>query len=398
MKNIFPFLICLIIGCSSPPQNDDSLLTIDIEKAFNNAGDILLSDFLEEIEYIPLETLRECVTGEYLRVFATDDYIIAIAFHQNYLFDRKTGKFIREIGRYGQGPNEYRATHIAAPFDENRKTIRSNGFQKNDLEYDLEGHVVRKISYPNELPYDWWLIAFDENRFIMYKKNQEGNDPYKLHLFDDKGNVLNRFPNHHSFIANRNSSYGTCVFYKWKNEVFFYENCVDTLYKVTENELTPYYRFQLGKYNPPYSEKQNLPWPSEKPMCNRYFDFQTINESDRFLFFAFRHDKKDLKRRNGIPRNFGFYDKETGIAKISEIDHTERSPVINNVDDFAPIYPFLWSINQSGELITYMEAEEIIEWFKDNPEKAKKLPKHLQELSKLKIDDNQVIVIAKLKK
>ena len=40
-----------IIGCSIP-RSDDAFLTIDIEKAFENASDILLSDLAEEVEYI----------------------------------------------------------------------------------------------------------------------------------------------------------------------------------------------------------------------------------------------------------------------------------------------------------------------------------------------------------
>ena len=99
-----------------------------------------------------------------------------------------------------------------------------------------------------------------------------------------------------------------------------------------------------------------------------------------------------------MPHNFGFHDKKSGTVKIAEIDDSEKSPVINDIDNFAPIYPFLWSVNQYGEMVSYMEAGDIIDWFEANPEKAKKLPKYLQAMFKLKIDDNPVIVIAKLKK
>ena len=133
------------------------------------------------------------------------------------------------------------------------------------------------------------------------------------------------------------------------------------------------------------------------PMRNRYFDFLTINESDRFLFFSFWHDRTDQERRI-LPHYFGYFDKKTNTVKISEVDQSDRSKIINDIDDFAPFYPFLWSINQSGELVTCLEADDILAWLKENPDKVKNLPKHLQELSKLKTDDNQVVVIAKLKK
>jgi len=417
-KNIFSFidmrytflgLFVFIIGCSSP-LHKDNLLTMNVENAFDNPCDIFLSDFATEIEYIPLETIRESVTGGYLRVFATGRYIIAVAFRQNYLFDRKTGKFIREIGRYGRGPNEYMSTTHSVPFDEDRQTIRSsaNDPQKN-IEYDLNGFVVRSLLFPpkNKPKYNMWseMIPLNDKYFVTYVMNNSGNETDKLIVFDEKGNVYARFPNHHTFEINPKhaGSFTTSgqVFYKWKNDVFFYENCVDTLFRVTKDEIFPCYHLQLGKYNPPYSEKSNLPWGDPDPfgdnkMRYNFFEFQTINESERFLFFSFLYGKGD-PIANIQPIFFGYYDKELNITKISKVDQIKISPVINDLDDFAPLHPTRWSINNSGEMIAYMEAGDIEEWFDANPEKAKILPDHLKILSKLTSEDNPVIIIAKLK-
>jgi len=399
MKIYFPILFLLIVGCSSPLQTDN-LLTIDVEKAFNNVCDIFLSDFADEIEYIPLETLTGSVTGSYLRVFATDSYLIAISFRYNQLFDRKTGKFIREIGRFGKGPNDFMATTVRVPFDENRLTIRSTNPQMNSIEYDLEGKVVRTILYPSNYRINVNvmkdMIPLEDKYFVTYINNNTGNEPDKLLVFDDKGNIFNRYPNFHSFAVNDSrSTFSYWVFNKWKNNVFFYENCVDTLFKVTKDDITPYCRFHLGKYNPPYSEKQNLYSPNENPRISNFIVFRTINESERFLFFSFLYGETLLN--NNPPLYFGYYDKKKKTNKISNVDHIKQSPVINDLDDFAPWHPFIWSVNQSDEMVAYMEAGDIADWFKKNPEKAKKLPEHLKKLSKLTPEDNPVVIIAKLK-
>jgi len=398
MKNviyILPIVFLLMAGCSSTTPAD-GIITIDIEKAFYKNTDIFLSDFVEEIEYIPLETLRESVIGGYLRVFATDEYIVAIAFRQNYLFDRKTGKFIREIGRFGDGPNEYLATRVITPFDEDKMTILCYKNRNLELEYDLEGNIVRRIvnSVGGGDP-----VPLGENLFVVYKKNYLGNEPDKLVVFDEKGNVHNRFPNYHSFIPSHRSSFANSVFYKWKNNVFFFEDCVDTLFLVTKDKLIPRYHFHLGKYHPPYSQKQNLQWPHGRDyrMISKYFHFHIINESERFLFFSIRH-RTSKHHPNLICLFFGFYDKASGVTKVSEVDHREITPIINDIDGFAPLYPFLWSINQSDEFVAYMEAIDIEDWFAENPEKAKKLPEHLRKFSKLTSEDNPVVMIAKLKK
>jgi len=398
IRHFFPIVFILMTSCSSQPPTG-RITKIDIEQAFHKNADIFLSDFAEKIEYIPLETLRECVIGHTLRVFATDDYIVAIAFRQNYLFDRKTGKFIREIGRFGNGPNEYMATNFVMPFDENRLTVQCLNPQYNETVYDLEGNVNRTISRPEEDSNR--AVSLDENLFVTYKQNDTGNEPDKLLIFDEKGNIHKRFPNYHSYIRvpSEGSTFSGCVFYKWKNHVFFYEDCVDTLFQVTIDEIISRYHFHLGKYHPPYSEKQNLPWPFGDPMYHNFFRFQTINETERFLFFSFRHRKgKNHRLGNNISCHFfGFYDKALWITKISEVDQLEKTPVINDIDDFAPLYPFFWSINQSEEMVAYMEAGDIEEWFKENPEKAKKIPDHLKRFSKLTSEDNPVVVIAKLK-
>ena len=129
-------------------------------------------------------------------------------------------------------------------------------------------------------------------------------------------------------------------------------------------------------------------------MICKYFNFETINESERFLFFSFLHGKDQTRPYCHF---FGFYDKILGTTKISEVDHTNRSPVINDIDNFAPLHSFLWSSNQSGEMVAYMEAGDIADWFEENPEKVKALPQQLQKLSKLTSEDNPVVVIAKLK-
>ena len=65
------------------------------------------SDLIQDPEYIPLETNDSCLIRNGATFYATDDYIVSIARRQIYLFDRRTGRFVREIGKAGEGPNDY---------------------------------------------------------------------------------------------------------------------------------------------------------------------------------------------------------------------------------------------------------------------------------------------------
>ena len=405
IKQILLFVFIFVIGCSSPTSLD-SIPIVDIEKFYNQTCDIFLSDFsTDEVEYIPLETHTDGLFT-YGTMYASDKYIVVRSFPITMLFDRQTGKFIRQIARQGPGFNDHYSFNYNYPFDENSLTFQYPS-AAGVIEYDIEGNVIRKINITDE---DARLsfIPIDEYRYATYKNNIPGDEPVKMYIFDYDGNKLKTFPNHHSFDINLAKSWsgGGFLAYKWRNNVFFYENCVDTLYKISEdNNLIPYFHFKLGKFNPPYSEKPFFYSPPnmERPPDMNYIMFYQMNESDRFLFFSFRHDRKDRRWKWGyegmpVSKYFGLYDKQTGETKISAEDHTDKSPVINDIDDFAPVYPYYSSINQSGEFVVYMEAAEILDWFKQNPEKAQKLPEHLQAFSKLQFDDNPVVVIAKLKK
>ena len=223
MKPFSLIIVLFIAGCSSP-SSDDSIVTIDIEKAFNNLSNMFLSDLTDEIEYIPLENVPEALTSEFLRVFANDRYIVAISFRHNHLFDRRTGKFIREISSYGRGPNDYMATNIMVPFDEKEETIRCLDFIRNELIFDFNGKIIRILTYPTEKKSSSMreMIPIDENSFITYVYNYSGAEPVKLIVSDGNGNTLNRFPNYHTFVHRENgSSYSSVLFYKWKKKMFF---------------------------------------------------------------------------------------------------------------------------------------------------------------------------------
>ena len=52
--------------------------------------------------------------------------------------------------------------------------IGCSAFNNRNLEYDLNGQVVRIINIPDELEYNLWLMALDENCYAMYKKIKQG--------------------------------------------------------------------------------------------------------------------------------------------------------------------------------------------------------------------------------
>jgi hypothetical protein len=100
------FLIC---GCEQKPQMSGEVDVIDISASINNEGaTMLLSEIVDDITFIPLETTDECLIGRIRSIYFSNNYLVIIDADPNQilLFDT-TGKFVRTIGNKGQGPGEY---------------------------------------------------------------------------------------------------------------------------------------------------------------------------------------------------------------------------------------------------------------------------------------------------
>ena len=388
-------LLCvfLLTSCSQQKVKKDE---IDLESAYDQKSQLLLSDFAERIEYIALET-KDHPIDRSLTVYTAENYLVCIAFRQIYLFDRQTGKFIKEIGKYGRGPEEYMATRH---FDYKLQHIIALGNGRDLYEYDLNGKVNRTILYPQKeivtkkadgfFDDQWWLsgqIFLDNNTIVYYNDNITGDATDRLLIVDEKGKVLKSFANHNHWVRkDMNVSYRRPVFYHYGGSTFFFENFVDTIYRISRDELTPQFRLKMDKYKPPYEIKG-----STDPL-HQYFILSNIGESDRFLFFEIGHDEHLF---------FGFYDKKTEKSQIADIDKTDKKRrIVNDIDNFSS-FQFdswnSWSINEQNQMITFIEAGDVVEWFENNKTKAGTLPPALQKLAKIGQEDNPVAVIITLK-
>ena len=71
------------------------------------------------------------------------------------------------------------------------------------------------------------------------------------------------------------------------------------------------------------------------------------------------------------------------------------SGIKNDIDGFMNLT--FDSINSEGDLIGLIQANDIVHWIENNPERIKSLYPVFQKLKNIKWEDNPVIVIAKYK-
>lgn len=383
MKNINSFCLFLAIIISScgrhEPADKNSIEIIDLNDALSNARPLNINDISTDLEFVRLETKDECLTGTRLFIYSNDRYLVAVDQAKILLFDRSDGRFIREIGRKGNGPGEYSRTYVVMPFDEENNLVYA-GRNKSRYGYSFDGQLEDTLSIP-ELVSEVGNI--EDNVFAAFMPDYQGGEKKKILIFNRRDSILNTFPNYLSapntngfFVWNPNA-----WFYRLNKQLFFYQIFNDTVFQVGKAALTPKYVFDMGPYSPPYEMKTSQNFESEK-----YFIMRAIQESSGYLFCSFNFNKKNYT---------AIYDKSDRSVMVNDYSPETGHGFINNEDDFVPLE--FSSINDKDELICTMNAFSIREWFNKNPGKAEQLPDQLKALKDIQETSNPVVVIAKLK-
>ena len=157
-------------SCQKANKPQAGLVTLDIIPALKNEKEFRLSELVDSIEYVKLETRPECLISNGPNVIGKK-YILVLNGRpsQVLLFDR-TGKFLRPIGKVGKGPGEYTYPESADLSPDENRIIVSDVAQKLFLEYSADGSLVASHKSPPGVeagPYyiDQVSIAFMKTPF-----------------------------------------------------------------------------------------------------------------------------------------------------------------------------------------------------------------------------------------
>jgi hypothetical protein len=323
--------------------------------------DVKLSEFSDHVQYIPLETSEGSIIGGNKRIDVTDNYIIVRDGDNCFLFDKQNGSYIRKIGSKGRGPNEYVRLGFVNPIKER---IYFHHESTDLLEFDVEGQFIRSIKTPTDDSLDWspYDYTFFNDSFIGSFQNVFGTLKNWMILFNSES-TIHIFPNRniHPHTDPRHLYLPQTHFYHYNDNIFFRDDFNDTVYLVTENAISPYLVFNAGKNSLPYEAKW---WPLEKLRNTLLLFTLGFMESESYVFFFIF----------GRPENqvlIGVYNKKNRELKIADA----KSGIENDIDHFIS---FRFHQLYNKELIGWIDAWKLEQWFKDNPDKAAQLPPHIK--------------------
>ncbi len=345
-----------------------------------------LSDYVASLEYVPLETTPECLIDKYPNFYVLDKYIVASTWKQCFLFDRN-GKFIREIGHAGKGPEEYNSTMSGETMNEEKQTVLMRGWG-NIMEYSFEGKVTGHLSLLKNM---CATACVSDSIWAQGIVNQNGDAPNQL-MFVNRAEVIDSIPNHQFFEIGHTSMRSfifECHFYRHQDDLYYKNLFNDTIFHIQNRELRPTWVFDMGDYHLPYSIRANPETFFDE--IRKYNQVEKVLETDPFLLFSVKREKGD---------SAFIFDKQANKTVVLSKEQNLNG-FYNDVDGGMPFWPK--HINRKQEMVSFLYAEDMKEMLTDDYFNQKNIQdkaahQQLKELlSRIKENDNPVVVIAKLK-
>lgn len=136
---------CSVIATKNVTASGDTVIVCDVSSVKESMV-IPLSKLIDSLEIIRLENIDTAMINP-VKVDITDSYIGANAYSAYKLFTR-SGKYLTDIGRRGQGPGEYLFVYDSQIDEASNRIYLMPWSTKNMYVYDLQGNFLRNISLP----------------------------------------------------------------------------------------------------------------------------------------------------------------------------------------------------------------------------------------------------------
>lgn len=416
MKKTFLYILILINYACSNTKHEIGNKVIPLNQAFEQLEKISVEDIGRHIDYVPLETTDVSLIGDraYIRILK-DKLLVASREQPVKMFDRKTGKFIRCVGKIGQGADEYLLQDGFPVFwtDDASGTIYVQTEGQRILRFDADGSPLEHINLPEGMSrlqglsvignaddlyfYQKTLSKKNENKIFSYNiptgklqteiANQDDTIPFEIIrtpiILGGYGNTPVSTCCLILYLKNDNVVFDyskePCL-WTFGDQVYLKENFNDTIYCVSDQSLEPRYVFDLGDRHWPYEERFHPEGNEDK------IGFNYVLEGEKVLFFVFQTNYYEINYK-GLGKDetyWGIYDKRNGRVKV--MAKGKISDPANGL--FVKSFQ---TATAEGELAGLLDIAEVKEWIKENPFKENNQVRQL--LSDLPDESNPVAVI-----
>lgn len=348
-------------------------------KLLKDTVDLPLSYFTEDLQIVKLDNREEALVGGWVRTTIGEKHILVSNNKQvPYKLFTRDGKYIANIGAYGQGPNEYGNTY-AEQLDEANDRIYILPWQSDKLlVFDLKGKPLPPIPLCLRVPKGKFRVDTQKAEVTVTMLPFEGN-PAVIWTQDLKGKRKNFVSPGHLTVPQ-----------DFSNEVFMSNNTpaydVMLLVIVPSPRADSLYHYNAeknrleAKFTAEYPDKERIPW-------HGYSEFP-------------RHFTGDVSFPVQVSANNWVGSKPANYIVDKETLHGNYYRLYN---DFLGTKKMeIWPSFGNGYYVSNMEPGQLIEMLekelarKDMPSAVRQRTQGL--LKSLDEEGNNVILLAKMKK
>lgn len=393
--------VCLFSACeeekASHWYDSEELLSFDVSTLEDKEYEIKLSDLMESVEIVQLDNSTEEAFGRTWDVEISDNYIATGNVAENVkLYHRKSGKYIGNVGKRGQGPGEYTNIWDITINEEDKRIYLWPNMRDYIYSYDMngkfieeetillpEGYGTRGTMFPdrktNELvvlgtPYGYYQrenITHEGKKVACWVQDFQGN--LKFSIPADNYTIPRGSSHSWASHPNRESS-----IYSYALRTIKSEMRRDTVYH--------------------YNSKDNLLYPVYTTNYPHEDNFVIASLESPLHYYTVHATYK--KRRSTNPENLEGYkvlqvDKKSHAGKYIRVvnDYLGNIPIV--------LYDFLFSVKNEYATIIYdpLDLKEQLEEALDtNTEMSKEVRKRVVSMkNSLTEDNNDILVICKFK-
>jgi len=392
-------------ACSDRGQD-----VIQIDPKQTLRGTLSLSDIVESIEYIRLETNADCLIGIIRKsqdIIVSNNYILVYCSNTRlcYLFSR-TGTFVGKIGNRGNGPGEYTNASLFS-IDEKREQIVLSTSAGRLMHYNLDGKYLHSVAVDIRLS-GTICAQFNSEYIVMHLNDpfKTGEPPFNYSVFSNEYELLSQKIKNIDYTSTQRGvgTYPGDYWYYLYNGQLHVKNAVlnDTVYCINKDLIfVPKYVINSGRYSP---STQILSDPElyQKEYNSRIF-ISSVFETNNFVLISYIYNDENF---------YQYYDKREYRSMLFHsapaipahfFGTNFASGIPNDYDGGLDFWP---KQQNENEFITWYDAS-FFEESKNNLkpkgsqsaiDQLKKVTRDIKESqTDNKTEANPVVVIAKLK-
>ena len=385
----------LLSSCGQQQAWDGGLISVQYDR-LPQGEDILLSDWVGEPEFIALDSSNPEALIDGGEIIVSDRHIGIYSPRETpfKLFDRATGKFLRNIGNIGRGPGEYTGISFAQIDENGGKVWISTLYTNNIYAYDIS---TGRLSEDLPLAYEGNGNPNQGYNFMVDSKARTvtiAGVPYDdscpaAWCQDMQGNIIWEIPKTGSAPVNAMLRLHTSLNVDGALDIcqWSMNTQQDTLFIIQDRELSPLLTMKLGETTEPNALSLDDGGYMHDPFILPDYAVANINKT-----------KMVLSRNTGSGVSISMeMDIQPAIILDRRTGEVSRRTIINDIltnDSTSPTF-------KNGYLVSSRSAEYFMEagpGFLENGNLSSSARKRISDILKnISEDDNNVIILAPLR-